>query len=151
MMTRAQAVSQDLDGIGSVGSYYTRLRSYTDRQRSQVAQVASSSEGAEEGDATKETSQDTNKLISQVFGNSLGQRITRWMIGISESENGTVNPLISMKSLGDNIIGGTELALVGYVGVKAVVGGGDGSRESMAGRAFSVVTLGYGDAVIARS
>ncbi|MGP5191847.1 DotA/TraY family protein [Vreelandella alkaliphila] len=149
MMTRAQAVSQDLDGIGSVGSYYTRLRSYTDRQRSQVAQVASSSEGAEEGDATKETSQDTNKLISQVFGNSLGQRITRWMIGISESENGTVNPLISMKSLGDNIIGGTELALVGYVGVKAVVGGGDGWRESMAGRAFSVVTLGYGDAVIA--
>lgn len=147
---RAQAVGQSLESVGSVTSYYARLKAFTDRQRSGVTQAPGvAADGAQEGDAANVSSEDTNKVVAEIFSGSLGRGITTWLTAQSEGENGVVNPLIAMKSLGDNILVGTEAAFAGYVAIKVAVGAADGWKDSIVGKVFSTIAGGVPDAVLA--
>lgn len=149
MLSRAQAVGEDLGSTSVVNSYYAQLKTFTDQQRSGVTQSSNIVEsGPGEGDAANVNSEDANKIISEIFGGSLGQGITKWLVSNSEAENGTVNPLISMKSLGDTILVNTESAFVGYIALKAAVGAADGWKDSIVGRVFSTIAGGVPDAVV---
>lgn len=53
-----------------------------------------------------------------------------------------------MKSLGDNILVGTESALVGYAVLNAAVGGAEGLSESFWGRVGSLATGGITSALV---
>ncbi|KJZ04017.1 hypothetical protein TW86_22480 [Halomonas sp. S2151] len=149
MLSRAQAVGEDLGSKSAVNSYYAQLKTFTDQQRSGVIQSPNIAEsGPGESDAANINSEDANKIISEIFGGSLGQGITKWLVSNSEAENGTVNPLISMKSLGDTILVNTESAFVGYIALKAAVGAADGWKDSIVGRVFSTIAGGVPDAVV---
>lgn len=146
MRDRAQAVSPDLSKAGAIASYHERLLIFTENQQRQVVQVADAGDDAE-GDTTSVNSTDTNKLIAEVFGTWGGQSLTNRLISFAEGENGAVNPLIAMKSLGDTILGTTEVAFGSYVGVKVALGAVDGWKNSIVGRVFGAVTAGVPDAV----
>lgn len=143
-MDRAQAVGQDLRNTGAIGSYHQRLIRYTESQRDQVASRTGSTSNMEEGDATNPSTNDSSKILSEVFSflSSPGQWLTNAGIDQAEGENGAVNPIIAMKSLGDNILVGTEGAVVGYIGLKATAGGAEGWSDSVWGRLTSIVTGG---------
>lgn len=148
MRDRAQAVSPDLSKAGAIASYHERLLRFTENQQRQVVQVAGAGDEAAEGDTTNVNSTDTNKLIAEVFGTWGGQSITNGLISFAEGENGAVNPLIAMKSLGDNILGTTEAAFGSYVGVKVAVGAAGGWNDSIVGKVFGAVTAGVPDALM---
>lgn len=149
MLNRAKSVGQDINGVGSVSSYYARLKTYADEQRSNVSAVSSAAGNSiDSSDVDNVNSEDANKLISQIFGNSIGQTITEWLVSQSQADNGAVNPLIAMKSLGDNILVGTEGAFLSYLTVKGSVGAADGWSDSIVGKVFSTVTGGIPDALI---
>lgn len=149
MRDRAQAVGQSLEFAGSISSYYGRLQAYTDRQRSGVTATPDmATSGPQEGDANTVNSEDTDKIVSDIFGKSLTQEFTKWVVSNAEAENGVVNPIISMKSLGDNILVGTQSAFVGYLAVKAAVGAADGWKDSILGKVFSTVAGNIPDAVM---
>lgn len=143
-MDRAQAVDPDLHNVGSIESYYERLQVYTERQRTRVADRSGSASSISEGDATSSSTGDSSRVLAEVFSflSSPGQWLTNAGIGMAEADNGTVNPLIAMKSLGDNILVGTEAAVVGYIGLKATAGGADGWADSFWGRALSLASGG---------
>lgn len=143
-MDRAQAVGQDIRQTGAIGSYHYRLIRYTETQRDQVARRTGTTSEISEGDATNSSTDDSSKIMSEVFSflSSPGQWLTNAGIGQAEGENGTVNPIIAMKSLGDNILVGTEGAVVGYIGLKATAGGAEGWSDSVWGRLTSIATGG---------
>ncbi|WP_432415211.1 DotA/TraY family protein [Chromohalobacter israelensis] len=143
-MDRAQAVGQDIRNTGAVGSYHYRLISYTESQRDKVAPRTGSASNLSEGDATNSSTGDSSKILSEVFSflSSPGQWLTNTGVDQAEGVNGIVNPLIAMKSLGDNILVGTEGAVVGYIGLQATAGGAEGWSDSVWGKLTSFATGG---------
>ncbi|MDF9435899.1 DotA/TraY family protein [Chromohalobacter israelensis] len=143
-MNRAQAVGQDLRQSGAIESYHTQLVVYAENQRDKVAPRTGSTSNISEGDATNSSTGDSSKILSEVFSflSSPGQWLTNTGVDQAEEVNGTVNPLIAMKSLGDNILVGTEGAVVGYIGLQATAGGAEGWSNSVWGRLTSFATGG---------
>lgn len=144
MMNRAQSVAQDLHSTASVRSYHSELIAYTQSQREGVAPSNGDGRAVSEGDTTTPSTGDASKIMSEVFSflSSPGQWLTNAGIGFAEENNGTVNPLIAMKSLGDNILVGTEAAVVGYIGLEATAGGVQGWSDSVWGKLTSFATGG---------
>ncbi|ECO0585416.1 DotA/TraY family protein [Salmonella enterica subsp. diarizonae] len=102
-------------------SAYHAQKSVTDNSNAGILTAKSSFESNDISDAAS--------LFSYVF-NSFGQSITTSLINQSQNDSGQVNPIISMKNLGDNLIGAAEASLATYVGVKAFIAG---ANESVLG------------------
>ncbi|EBQ9797339.1 hypothetical protein DM035_24800 [Salmonella enterica subsp. enterica serovar Kottbus] len=102
-------------------SAYHAQKSVTDNSNASILTAKSSFESNDISDAAS--------LFSYVF-NSFGQSITTSLINQSQNDSGQVNPIISMKNLGDNLIGAAEASLATYVGVKAFIAG---ANESVLG------------------
>lgn len=102
-------------------SAYHAQKSVTDNSNAGILTAKSSFESNDISDAAS--------LFSYVF-NSFGQSITTSLINQSQNDSGQVNPIISMKNLGDNLIGAAEGSLATYVGVKAFIAG---ANESVLG------------------
>lgn len=102
-------------------SAYHAQKSVTDNSNAGILTAKSSFESNDISDAAS--------LFSYVF-NSFGQSITTSLISQSQNDSGQVNPIISMKNLGDNLIGAAEASLATYVGVKAFIAG---ANESVLG------------------
>ncbi len=102
-------------------SAYHAQKSVTDNSNAGILTAKSSFESNDISDAAS--------LFSYVF-NSFGQSITTSLINQSQNDSGQVNPIISMKNLGDNLIGAAEASLAAYVGVKAFIAG---ANESVLG------------------
>lgn len=102
-------------------SAYHAQKSVTDNSNAGILTAKSSLESNDISDAAS--------LFSYVF-NSFGQSITTSLINQSQNDSGQVNPIISMKNLGDNLIGAAEASLATYVGVKAFIAG---ANESVLG------------------
>ncbi|WP_175854724.1 DotA/TraY family protein [Burkholderia anthina] len=78
------------------------------------------------GNAGNASEKDGGKALSQIFS-GFGQKIVAAMTSSGDAERGTVNPLITMKNLGDYTLGGVEGAFGVWVGLNAVVAGADAS------------------------
>ncbi|MDY8671960.1 DotA/TraY family protein [Escherichia coli] len=102
-------------------SAYHAQKSVTDNTNAGVLNAKSSFESNGISDASS--------LLSYVF-NTAGQSITTSLINQSQNDSGQVNPIISMKNLGDNLIGAAEASLATYAGVKAFIAG---ANESILG------------------
>lgn len=102
-------------------SAYGAQKSVTDNSSAGVLTAKSSFESNKVNDAAS--------LLSYVF-NTGGQSLTQSLISQSQNDNGQVNPIISMKNLGDNLIVSAEASLVAYAGIKAFIAG---SNETLIG------------------
>lgn len=130
--TFAQANSKLSDAVSSVAHVYKEqvsankgvspLRDQVDRAFQ--LQEAGSTTTQPLGNAGNASEKDSGKVLSQVFS-GFGQKIVYWMTSSGDAERGTVNPLITMKNLGDYTLGGVESAFGVWVGLNAVVAGAD--------------------------
>lgn len=148
MLTRANSVGQNLNLQGAVSSYYEILLSSTSTNRQRLHESsASGGDGTDPSVSGNEASmaqvsEDANQLVSKVFSVFSGKRWTERLIGMSENSNGVVNPIISMKTLGDWIMVGAETSFVGYVALKGAMGAADNVNDSLWGGVANFFTGG---------
>lgn len=146
MLNRASAVGQTINMQGAVSSYYNQLLSATQVNRQQVSQVdpsgGAASDSPNSGSANQQISNDTNQLIDKVFGFFSGEKWANALIGLSESDNGVVNPMIAMKNLGDWVLVGGETSFVSYVALRGAVGFADEANDSIWGNVLSFFSGG---------
>ncbi|WP_235217283.1 hypothetical protein [Burkholderia multivorans] len=160
--TFAQANSKLSDAVSAVAHVYKEqvsankgvspLRDQVDRAFQ--LQEAGSTTSQPLGNAGNASEKDGGKVLSQIFS-GFGQKIVYWMTSSGDTERGTVNPLITMKNLGDYTLGGVESAFGVWVGfdlppanrasrslVKFVFGEEDEHEEALYGTANHRVSEG---------
>ncbi|MDL4860710.1 DotA/TraY family protein [Halomonas elongata] len=152
MLNRARAVGQTINMQGAVSSYYNQLMASTQVNRQQVGQVSASDNTATKspntGSANQQISNDTNQLVNKVFGFFSGEKWASALVGLSESDNGVVNPMIAMKNLGDWVLVGGEASFVSYVALRGAVGFADEANDSIWGNVLSFFSGGMSGGVV---
>ncbi|OWV31246.1 DotA/TraY family protein [Halomonas campaniensis] len=155
MLSRASSVGQTINMQGAVASYYSQLLSATQVNRQQVNQVSSAGAGTgssvgtyNSGSANQQVSEDTNQLISKVFGFFSGQKWANVLIDLSASDNGVVNPIIAMKGLGDWILVGGQTSFISYVALKGAAGSAMEANDSLWGMVGGFFTGGISAAIV---
>ena len=110
--TGQQPVSVDVYKLALMA--YKAQKSITDNSNAGILTAKSSYESNEIKDA--------GSFFGYVFG-VMGQDITGTLVSMSENDTGQVNPIISMKNLGDRLIAGAETSFVAYGAAKAIAAG----------------------------
>lgn len=112
-------------------SAYMAQKSVTDNTNAGILTAKSSYESNEIKDA--------GSFFGYIFG-VMGQDMTNTFISYTENDSGMVNPIISMKNLGDRLIVGAETAFVTYGAAKAISSGANNTIFGWVANKFTGAT-----------